>query len=149
MKLHQNLVTFLTLFTLGFLSATALASEVKVYKSPYCGCCKHWVTHLEKNGFKVIQHSTDNMSDVKNSLGVATNLASCHTAIVDGYVIEGHVPASDIKRLLTEKPKIYGLTVPGMPAGQNVPGMETKAGNANFDVLVIDDSMPKVFSHYE
>lgn len=98
------------------------AQTVTVYKSPTCGCCKNWITHLEANGFRVVAHDTRDMDSVKREFGVPASLASCHTALVDGYVIEGHVPASAIKRLLKEKPPVTGLSVPGMPMGS--PGME-------------------------
>jgi hypothetical protein len=103
-------------------SAGVSAAEVTVYKSPTCGCCKLWIDHLKANGFAVKWHDTENVIAHKQRLGLPPELASCHTAIVDGYVIEGHVPASDIRRLLKERPKITGLAVPGMPMGS--PGME-------------------------
>ncbi|WP_246540315.1 DUF411 domain-containing protein [sulfur-oxidizing endosymbiont of Gigantopelta aegis] len=95
---------------------------VTVYKSPTCGCCKKWVSHLEDNGFKVNAIDTDNMTAIKDKNGVPMGARSCHTAIVGGYVIEGHVPADDIKKLLQEKRQVTGLAVPGMPMGS--PGME-------------------------
>lgn len=95
---------------------------VTVYKDPECGCCKSWVEYMRKHGFRVDAKDTRDMDQVKANLGVPKSLASCHTAIVGGYIIEGHVPAADIERLLKLKPKIAGLAVPGMPAGS--PGME-------------------------
>lgn len=95
---------------------------VTVYKSPTCGCCKKWISHLEDNGFKVKAIDTKDMSNVKNMSGIPSGAGSCHTAIIDNYVIEGHVPANDIKQLLAEKRDVIGLTVPGMPMGS--PGME-------------------------
>jgi len=106
-------------------SACTQATEVTVYKSPTCGCCKHWVEHLRQNGFKVKAINTQDVVTYKKRLGLLPELASCHTAVVNGYVIEGHVPANDIKRLLKERPKIVGLAVPGMPMGS--PGMEGPA----------------------
>jgi len=103
-------------------SCNAQAVEITVYKSPTCGCCKLWIDHLKQNGFKVKAIDTQDVIAHKKRLGLLPELASCHTAVVNGYVIEGHVPAPDIKRLLQEKPKIAGLAVPGMPAGS--PGME-------------------------
>jgi hypothetical protein len=100
-----------------------LAGEsITVYKSPTCGCCTKWVDHLRKHGFKVTTHDTDDMASVKKSLGVPDSLGSCHTAVVGKYLIEGHVPATDIRALLKKKPKVSGLAVPGMPSGS--PGME-------------------------
>lgn len=96
--------------------------EMTVYKDANCGCCKAWIEHLRKHGFKVTAHDTRDMNAVKQNFGVKADLQSCHTGIVNGYVVEGHVPAADIKRLLKERPKIAGLAVPGMPMGS--PGME-------------------------
>ena len=97
---------------------------IAVYKTPTCGCCKAWVAHLSKNGFAPKVHDLDDLTEIKASLGVPQELASCHTAIVARYAIEGHVPADVIKKLLAERPKnIAGLSVPGMVQGS--PGMET------------------------
>lgn len=98
------------------------AEEVVVYKSPTCGCCKAWVSHLKENGFNVTVHDQYDMQPIKRQMGVPQRLQSCHTAQVGDYVIEGHVPAADIVRLLREKLPIKGLTAPGMPMGS--PGME-------------------------
>ena len=103
-------------------SEAAHGAEITVYKSPTCGCCTKWVDHLRASGFNVTAHDTADMASVKAKLGVPDGMASCHTAVVSGYVIEGHVPAADIQRLLEEKPKVAGLAVPGMPMGS--PGME-------------------------
>ena len=105
-----------------FFSAPALAVEVVVYKDANCGCCKKWVAHLEANGFTVKAHNVKDLLARKTAHGVPPRLYACHTARVGGYVVEGHVPAVDIKRLLAERPKVRGLAVPGMPAGS--PGME-------------------------
>jgi hypothetical protein len=96
--------------------------EITVYKSPTCGCCAKWVSHLEENGFEVETSDMANVTPMKQRLGVPQALSSCHTAVVGGYVVEGHVPADLIKRLLDEKPEVVGLAVPGMPTGS--PGME-------------------------
>ena len=98
------------------------AGQVEVYKSPWCGCCAAWVDHLEQNGYTAIVHDVENLAAIKRMAGVPQDQSSCHTAMIDGYVIEGHVPASAIERLLAERPEIHGLTVPGMPQGS--PGME-------------------------
>ena len=103
-------------------AAPARRDEVVVYKSPSCGCCSKWVDYLRKQGFTVVTHDTSGMSAVKAELGVPDAMSSCHTATVGGYVIEGHVPAADIERLLREHPKVIGLSVPGMVTGS--PGME-------------------------
>ncbi len=111
----------------ALLSTGALAEEPKimVYKSPTCGCCSKWVSHLQENGFDVETVDVNDLSMIKSMSGIKPELASCHTARVDDYVIEGHVPADDIKRLLAERPEARGLTVPGMPMGS--PGMDVPA----------------------
>lgn len=104
-------------------AATADSMTVTVYKSPTCGCCKAWVAHLQENGFAVVERDTSDVHPVKAAHGLPGELESCHTGIVDGYVIEGHVPADLVAKLLTEKPEgVVGLAVPGMPMGS--PGME-------------------------
>lgn len=95
---------------------------VTVYKSPTCGCCGDWVTHLRDNGFPVDVKARSNLRPLKQQVGVPDDLAACHTAIVGNYVVEGHVPAGEVKRLLREKPNLHGISVPGMPVGS--PGME-------------------------
>ena len=111
------------------------AARVEVYKDPTCGCCGVWVTHLRAHGFAPVVTDTPNMSAVKDKYKVAAPLRSCHTALVGGYVIEGHVPAADIQRMLKEKPKVLGLAVPGMPVGS--PGMEGPGGKP-YDVVTFD-----------
>lgn len=105
---------------------------VKVWKSPTCGCCGKWVKHMQAAGFRVEVTDVDNVDPIKTANGVPLRLASCHTALVGGYVIEGHVPARDVRRLLKERPAIVGLAAPGMPAGS--PGMDVP-GSPPFDVL--------------
>jgi hypothetical protein len=103
--------------------AAAAPIAITVYKTPTCGCCKAWVAHLEKNGFAPKAHDLADLTETKTTLGVPDALTSCHTAVIGRYVIEGHVPADVIKKLIAEKPtNILGLAVPGMPAGS--PGME-------------------------
>ncbi len=100
-------------------------TALSVYKDPSCGCCEAWVAHMKANGFAATVSNTSDVTSIKKQHGVTEALASCHTALVGGYVIEGHVPAADVKRLLAEKPKtIRGLTIPGMPA--SAPGMDMK-----------------------
>jgi hypothetical protein len=96
-------------------------AKLTVFKSPTCGCCSKWVDHVKAAGFTVEVHDEEEMDPVKDRLGVPPDLRSCHTAQVEGYLIEGHVPAEDIKRLLTARPKLAGLAVPGMP--KSTPGM--------------------------
>jgi hypothetical protein len=106
--------------------ATRLLPMVDVFKSPTCGCCSGWVEHLRQAGFAVNVHETESLEPLRKQLGVPWGKGSCHTAKVDGYVIEGHVPAADIQRLLAERPNVRGLVLPGMPIGS--PGMETPDG---------------------
>lgn len=112
---------------------------VEVFKTPTCGCCSQWVEHMRKNGFNV--HTTDlvDLSAIKKSRGVPGEVQSCHTAVVNGYVVEGHVPAADVHRMLKEKPAIAGIAVGGMPIGS--PGMETPFVKAQpFDTTSFDKS---------
>ncbi len=121
----KPITVLLTLFALGAavnLPASA-ADAVDVYKSPYCGCCEKWVKHLQQAGFAVRTHDVADVPAARQRLGMPERLGSCHTAKVAGYVVEGHVPAADIQRLLKEKPKAIGLAVPSMPPGS--PGMES------------------------
>ena len=130
-----------------FISWSAWASEITVYKSPTCGCCSKWVDHLKANGFDVIAKDVPEVIPYKIRGGVTPELASCHTAFVDGYVIEGHVPAQDIKRLLLERPKAKGLAVPGMPVGS--PGMEQGSRKDPYDVkLINNEGEATVFSRH-
>lgn len=101
-----------------------------VYKSASCGCCKGWVEHARGAGFTVRTVDTEDLAGVKREMGIPARLQSCHTVVVGSYVVEGHVPASDVKRLLAQKPKVRGLAVPGMPVGS--PGME-QGSPANYD----------------
>jgi hypothetical protein len=107
--------------------AAAIASVdsllMAVYKTPTCGCCRSWVDHARENGFHVTTTDVADVTPVKNTHKVPADLQACHTALIGGYVIEGHVPAEDIRRLLKERPDIIGIAVPGMPSGS--PGMET------------------------
>ncbi|PWB31831.1 metal-binding protein [Pseudomonas sp. SDI] len=112
------------LAALGLLALSGLAQAaqtIDVYRDPNCGCCKEWISHLRDNGFTVNDHVEPNMSAVKQRLGVAPRLASCHTGVIDGKFVEGHVPAEQIQ-LLAKRPDLRGLAVPGMPMGS--PGME-------------------------
>ena len=124
-------------------------TPIEVWKDPDCGCCNDWVKHLETNGFAVRANDTGN-SAARSRLGVPAQLGSCHTALVGGYAIEGHVPASDIRRLLKERPQAVGLSVPGMPVGS--PGMDGALyGNRRdpYDVLLIaKDGSTQVYQSY-
>lgn len=121
----------------GLLSSTVSNSAsptVDVYKSPTCKCCAKWVDHMRANGFTVETHDVGN-KEARERAGISPKLGSCHTAVVDGYAFEGHVPAQDVKRFLKERPRAIGLAVPGMPHGS--PGMES-ARNDPYDVLLIN-----------
>lgn len=121
---------------------------VKVTKNPSCGCCKIWVERLRDAGFQVEVNDVDNLNSVKQRVGLPYGMGSCHTAEVDGYFVEGHVPVEDIKRLLRERPQARGLAVPGMPVGS--PGMEVPSGQVQpYDVmLVCRDGSATVYSHH-
>jgi hypothetical protein len=119
---------------------------ITVYKDPSCGCCKNWIEHLIKHGYRVDAKDTPNMAEVKRALGVPDAVTSCHTAIVNGYLIEGHVPSADIDRLLATKANVKGLAVPGMPMGS--PGMEGPAGQ-HYQVVAFDKAgKSRVFASY-
>ena len=109
---------------------------VEVYKSPTCGCCALWVKHLEANGFTTKVTDVEDISTVKAKYGVPGRLQSCHTAVVNGYVLEGHVPAADVKRLLMDRPAVVGVAVPGMPIGS--PGMEVGTTVQPYNVMTFD-----------
>ena len=122
--------------------------DIVVYRSPTCECCGKWLEHLKKNNFTVKDIVTDDVQAIKDKYGVSETMASCHTAIVDGYVIEGHVPAEDIMNLLKTKPKIVGIAVPGMPSG--TPGMEMGGRKDAYDVMSFDkENHYEIFHHYE
>ncbi len=126
---------------------TTAIQTITVYKSPSCSCCDRWITHLEKNGFKIVAKNVEDVTPYKIKGGLTPKLASCHTAFVGGYTIEGHVPAADIKRLLKEKPAIRGLSVPAMPIG--TPGMEMGNRKDPYNVISFDkDGKTKIFSRY-
>ncbi|MDT0632196.1 DUF411 domain-containing protein [Rubrivirga sp. S365] len=129
-------------------SLPADAPVLTVYKSPTCGCCKTWATYMEGEGFRVESRDVADLTAVKDSLGVPSDLASCHTGVVDGYVVEGHVPAEHVRRLLAERPEARGLAVPGMPIGS--PGMEQGDLRQPYDVLVVGEGgEAAVYAHVE
>jgi hypothetical protein len=134
-----------TVFTASSLPAQTAPVAITVSKDPNCGCCTGWVDHLRKAGFSVSVVDTDALPAIKARLGVPGDLASCHTAEASGYVIEGHVPADAIARLLREAPRGRGLAVAGMPVGS--PGMEGGAPEA-YDVVLFDGERRTVFGRY-
>lgn len=107
--------------------------ELTVFRSPTCGCCEEWTKHIQAAGFPINDNITEDMEAIKQRYGVPAGLDSCHTALVGGYVIEGHVPAEDVQRLLAEKSDVTGITAPGMPMGS--PGMETDEDAAPYTVF--------------
>lgn len=136
MKMFAVVVGALSFAGSSVAYAEKSAGNITVFKSPTCGCCGKWEEHLHKNGFKVTSKPTEDMSVIKQKNNIASDVASCHTAVVAGYVIEGHVPASTIKRLLKEKPKnVRGLAVPNMPLGS--PGMEAPGDHPKYEVLAL------------
>ena len=143
----------LALFSLGpaamAVAATPPASTLQVWKDPNCSCCKDWIAHVEQNGFQARINDEGNNA-ARARLGMPQKFASCHTALVQGYVIEGHVPAADIQRLLKEKPRALGLAVSGMPIGS--PGMDGPAYGGRQDayqvLLVQKDGSSQVFKTY-
>lgn len=131
------------------LSGAATAEQAIVYKSPACDCCSKWVTHMRDNGIDLAQRDMQKsqLSRLKASLGLKPEQASCHTATIEGYVVEGHVPAQDVKRLLAEKPDAIGLSVPLMPVGS--PGMEAGDTKVPYEVLLVKkDGTTEVWAKY-
>lgn len=142
MKFKQTLLAL----AITVSSVPVLAATGEVFKSPSCGCCSKWVDHMTANGFELKVYNQHNMQPIKQKHGITGKLFSCHTAIIEGYVIEGHVPAADIKRLLEEKPDIAGLAVPKMPHG--TPGMETGRVDPYHVVAFRKDGSSYHFSSY-
>jgi hypothetical protein len=159
----QTMTRRTTLKALGItLGAAALAyphlgntsspgKVITVWKTPSCGCCKDWVSHLRDAGFQVVTNDVSDTAPVRQKLGLPAKFGSCHTARAGGYVLEGHVPAQDVKRLLREKPDAIGLAVPGMPAGS--PGMEMQGDMLGardaFDVVLVNaDGSSRIFQSY-
>ncbi|MEL6962178.1 MAG: DUF411 domain-containing protein [Pseudomonadota bacterium] len=129
---------------LGFARADDLP-VIQVFKSPTCGCCSMWVDHLVDSGFRVDAKDVADLDAMKRMAGVPGHLQACHTALVDGYIIEGHIPATAIKRLLARRPAIRGLAVPGMPAGS--PGMPSPTPEP-YDVIAFSDAGESNFMRF-
>ena len=128
-------LTVLTLLGSGAVYAQ-VQPKIDVYKSPTCECCDRWIEHLKREGFAVDAHIVDDLGAARRKLGMPDQYGSCHTAKVGGYVVEGHVPAADVRRMLTEKPAIAGISAPGMPMGS--PGMEGPYPADRYDVVSFD-----------
>ena len=150
----RSSLSLLAISALGYSQVGVAAIQletVTVWKTPTCGCCKDWVIHMRKEGFNVVANDVPDTAPIRQKLGLPPKFGSCHTAQVGGYVIEGHVPASEVKRLLREKPVAVGLAVPGMPVGS--PGMEMRGEMLGvrdaFDVvLVAKDGSSRVYESY-
>lgn len=144
--------TFLELSAAAALASPALAAqptlpEVQLYKNPACGCCGSWATHMEAAGFRVYTNVVPDTGPLRRRSGIPDAMASCHTAVVGGYALEGHVPAAEVKRLLALKPNAVGLAVPGMP--QSAPGMNVPGNRDPYQVLLVDRSgAARVFASY-
>ncbi|WP_419797790.1 MAG: DUF411 domain-containing protein [Terasakiella sp.] len=134
---YLRLFSILGVFLMSAAFTHAHATDVTVYKSPYCGCCTAWSEHMRDNGFTVTEIKREDMDTIKKEMGVPEQLESCHTAMIDGYVVEGHVPADDVKRLLKERPKAKGLSAPGMPMGS--PGMEQGGMKDRYVTVLFDE----------
>ncbi|MFT3758674.1 DUF411 domain-containing protein [Thauera sp.] len=136
---RSSLIALIGAAVLG-LGATGIAAaaddEVTMFKDPYCGCCGKWAEHMREHGFKVKEVISQEMDQIKHQAGVPRALGSCHTAKVGNYIVEGHVPAADVKRMLSEKPAITGISAPGMPMGS--PGMEGPYPADRYDVVSFD-----------
>jgi hypothetical protein len=126
---------------------TAELPEITAYRNPGCGCCEKWADHLRAAGFKVTMSEDHDLAGRRRSLGVPEAMSGCHLARAGSYIIEGHVPAADIIKLLQDRPAAAGLSVPGMPRGS--PGMETDSGSESYDVVIFQaDGSSEVYSRY-
>jgi len=151
-RITRRLVIAAALFTPLFAPAITAAQpsvKVEVWKTPTCGCCEDWVKHMRENGFTVTTHDVQDTGPIRRNAGMA-DYGSCHTAMVDGYAVEGHVPASDVRRLLLEKPDAAGLAAPGMPLGSpGMDGPEYGGRKTPHDVVLVDkQGGAKVFQAY-
>ena len=147
MKRRNTLAAIASLVLLAISSPSQSSGPlITVFKTPTCACCGKWVEHLKANGFTVKVQEVNDTSAYERQYRVPRSMVSCHTAVVNGYTIEGHVPAAEIKRLLSERPKAVGLAVPGMPVGS--PGMEA-ARSETYSVVIFDESgHGSVYAHY-
>ena len=137
----------LIILSFSFFSMTALSIDMQVYKSPHCRCCSAWVKKMQDAGFKVTTIEQQNNDALRQNKSIPKKLASCHTALVQGYVIEGHVPSADIKRLLKDKPNVVGLAVPGMPA--SAPGMNIPGSSVPYQVVAFNKTGEmQIYSRY-
>jgi hypothetical protein len=142
-RIPRLLFLTLTLILSGPTLAAESSKQATLYKNPFCGCCEGHAQYLRENGFVVTEIPTDDLPRIRQQHGVPEQLAGCHTILIDGYVVEGHVPAAAIDKLLAERPPIKGISLPGMPAGS--PGMSGPK-TAPFVVYEISDGDPKVYA---
>lgn len=141
----MTLKTILTSLALAFLGAGAAAAQtMTMYKTPWCGCCEAWAVRMEEAGFTVERIEREDLAPIKAEMNVPGDLAGCHTAEVSGYVVEGHVPAEDIRRLLDQRPDALGLAVPGMPVGS--PGMEMGGRRDPYQTILFSADDRTVFA---
>ncbi len=144
----MNLLKIVLAVGLAVVSVAVKAEEIVVYRSPTCGCCEKWLAHLQTDGFTIKDNVTNDVNAIKTKHGVTPKLASCHTATINGYVVEGHVPVDDIKKMLKTKPEIVGIAVPGMPVG--TPGMEMGGKKEQYDVVSFDSKgNTQLFNSYK
>lgn len=138
------------LLSTRLVSAGTSKPSIEIWKSPTCGCCHDWMNHMTANGFVIGKVHDDGNDVARKKLGIGIQYGSCHTALINGYAFEGHVPAKDVERVLKEKPNIAGLAVPGMPIGSpGMDGVEYKGKKDPYDVLAIQkNGQAKVYSHY-
>ena len=147
MKRRSFVLSLAALSLAQALPALSKEPAILVYKNPSCGCCGKWVEHLEAAGFSVTVKEVESTSVMRRRLGMPQEYGACHTAAVDGYVLEGHVPAEEVKRLLSTRPAAIGLSVPGMPVGS--PGMEVGNRVDPYEVLLVDrNGQAAVFARY-
>lgn len=141
----KKLVLTLSLFATSIFAIEG--KEMVVYKSPYCGCCESWINIMKDKGFDVKSVNTNNLNEIKKNAGLSAGQTSCHTAFVDGYFVEGHVDYSAIKKMLTEKPNILGISTPGMPIGS--PGMEQGNIKEQYNIIAVNqDGSEEIFEKH-
>lgn len=140
-------IVFLAAVCAGTAHAADRATpRIEMYKSPYCGCCAKWAEHLEKDGFEVVKYEIEDVPAMRKKLGIPDRLGSCHSARIGNYVLEGHVPAADIRRLIKDKPTAIGLAVPGMPPAS--PGMDVPNAPPYETLLVQADGSTRTFARH-
>ena len=138
----------LLMFSNVSIAGNDLAKEITVYKNPECGCCNKWIDYLKSFNYKVTEKNTRQLLSLKKKMGIPEKLAACHTAVIDGYIVEGHITHRDIKKLLLFRPDVKGIAVPGMPFG--TPGMERGDTRQNYNVISFDkDGNTEIFSEYK